>query len=100
MREAEVTVASPQRYWATMIQTVSAPATEAGRTPSTTDRNAPSPLAAVAPRSGAATTTAQSITQPASPEIQTERTIPLGTACAASRVSSAAWAGASKPVTV
>src|SRR4029078_6294850 len=47
-----------------------------------------------------ASTTAHNITQPNSPETQTDRTIPRGTLRAAPAVSSATWAEASKPVIV
>ena len=63
-------------------------------------RNAPSPCAAASARLGAASTTAPSRTQPATPETRTERTMPRGTLAEAPTVSSAAWAEASKPVIV
>ena len=47
-----------------------------------------------------ASTAAESITHPASPDTHTDRTIPRGTASAAPTVSSAAWAEASNPVMV
>ena len=100
IREAEVTVASPQRYCATTIPAHRAMASGRGSTPLMIHRNAPSPCAAAPARLGAASTAALSRTQPATPETRTERTMPRGTLAEAATVSSEAWAEASKPVIV
>jgi len=60
----------------------------------------PQPLAAALSMSGMASTNALSITQPASIEIKTARTMPRGAARDASTVSSDVCAEASKPVMV
>src|SRR5262245_12079095 len=100
IREAEVTVASPQRYWASTMPAHRARTSGRGSTEVMIQRKAPSPWAAASGRPGAARTTAARRIQPATPETITERTMPRGTFAEAPRVSSEAWAEASKPVIV
>src|SRR5262249_21084149 len=100
MREAEVTVASPHRYCATTAPSHRSRPRDRGSALSRTWKNAPSPAAAVSAGSWIASTTAQSITHPNTPETSTDRTIPRGTFSAALTVSSEVWAEASKPVIV
>src|SRR4051794_873974 len=100
MRDADVTVANPHRYWATAMAANNASASPSGSTDVTAWPKAFSPSLATASGSGMASTTATSITQPATPDTSTERTMPRGTLWAAPTVSSEAWAEASKPVTV
>ena len=83
-----------------MIPAQSAVASGAGRVEERSHENTSVPFAAPAPTSGSASTKAATITQPKPPESSTDRTMPRGTLCAASRVSSAACAEASYPVMV
>jgi hypothetical protein len=95
-----VTVASPQENCAAAMPTRRRSRSGAGRTWAIVQKKAFPPWAAAASRSGIAITSAESITQPASAETMTARTIALGTSIAAPTVSSAAWAEASNPVIV
>src|SRR5262245_35138414 len=100
IRDAEVTVASPQRYCATTAPPHSTRASVLGTAPNRAWKNAFSPAAAVPSGSRIASTTAHSITHPNTPDTSTDRTMPRGTFTAAPTVSSDAWAEASKPVMV
>src|SRR5262245_4604783 len=100
IRDAEVTVARPQRYWAITAPPHSPSASVVGTAPNSAAKNAPSPWAAVSAGSRIASTTADSITHPNTPDTSTERTIPRGTFSLARTVSSEAWAEASNPVIV
>ena len=83
-----------------MIAEISAAQSGQGSALLRIDRNAPSPCAAASDTLGAASTTAPSKIQPATPDTRTDRTMPQGTLLVAPMVSSAACADASKPVIV
>ncbi len=83
IRDADVTVASPHRYCATTAAANSAVASQPGTTAVSVCANAFSPSAAASSGFGIASTTAQSITHPATPDTSTDRTMPRGTASAA-----------------
>src|SRR5262245_25351337 len=100
IRDAEVTVARPQRYCARTIPLHSTKYSQRGTTSPSVKPNACSPFSATAAGSRIASTAAQSITQPNSPDTHTERTMPRGTFRAAPAVSSETCAEASKPVIV
>src|SRR4051794_39171601 len=100
MREAEVTVASPQRYWASTMPAHRASTSGRGSTLVMIQRKAPSPRAAASGRPGAARTTAASRIQPATPETITERAVGGGTFAAAPRVAGGGGPGGLKPGTV
>src|SRR2546426_5333628 len=100
MRETEVTVARPHRYWATAIPAKMKYASPFGSTRPRIQPKLLGPIEAAWAASGMAATTAHSITQPDRPETATAVTMPLGTRTAAPTVSSAVLAEASKPVIV
>src|SRR5438477_12322069 len=71
IRDADVTVASPHRYWATTAPPHSPRASGRGTAPNRVAKNVPSPASAAVCGSGIASTTAHSITHPNTPDTST-----------------------------
>src|SRR3990167_4181675 len=95
MREAEVTVARPQRNCAIRMPRYSRVFRPAGRIASIVAKNMPQPWPAATARSGIASVMAQIMIQPTSDDQNTAETMPAGTEVAADLVSSEVWAEAS-----